>query len=246
MSQISRQTQASLAQGAPEREPASILDRRSLLSGLGVMTTLLTAPSVLRAVEVIRTEPVVPGCTPPSGMPAHLTSLCASDPNSFPVHSWNTAKAYGAGETGGLLDRLAEFVAAHMADLSTSPFVLDMAQRERNGTVPTTIAGLTQVMINSTLCSAEAGGSGALCIEGPESCISTGCDEIPGDCWPVPALIQELGLEPCECVRRPKWYELALAALILLLLIATPGPDEIPAIIAAISRVVVRAAPAIP
>lgn len=245
MSQISRQTQASLAQGAPEREPGSILDRRSLLSGLGALT-LLTAPAgVLRAIEVAPAEPL-PACTPPSGMPAHLKSLCASDPNSFAVHAWNTAKAYGAGETAGLLDRLAEFVAAHRVDLSTSPFVLDMAQRERNGTVPTTIAGLTQVMINSTLCSAEAGGWGALCIEGPESCISTGCDEIPGDCWAVPALLQELGLEPCECVRRPKWYELALAALILLLLIATPGPDEIPAIIAAISRVVVRAAPAIP
>lgn len=232
-----------LALEQPDRTPAPSVDRRSLLSGLGALTLLAAPASVLRAVEPIPTQPV-PACTPPSGMPAHLTSLCASDPNSFAVNAWGTAEAYGAGGTAGLLDRLEEFLAAHKAELSTSPFVLAMAQREKDGTVPTTIEGLTQVMVNSTLC--NAGDFGSLCIEGPlgESCISTGCDEIPGDCWLTPKPLRDF-VEPCECVREVSWYEVALIALLLLLLIATPGPDEIPAMVAAASRLIVRVAPAI-
>jgi hypothetical protein len=233
-----------LALAQPDRAPAPSVDRRSLLSGLGALTLLAAPASVLRAVETVPAEPL-PACTPPSEMPAHLTSLCASDPNSFAVHAWGAAEAYGAGGTSGLLDRLEEFVTAHKTELSTSQFVLDLAALERNRNLPRTIEGLTQVMINSTLCS--AGDSGSLCIEGPlgESCISTGCDDIPGDCWLVPELLRGHVEEPCECVRTPKWYEVVLIALLLLLLIATPGPDEIPAMIAAASRLIVRVAPAI-
>jgi hypothetical protein len=233
-----------LALAQPDRAPAPSVDRRSLLSGLGALTLLAAPASVLRAVEPAPTQPL-PVCSPPSGMPAHLASLCASDPNSFAVHAWGAAEASGAGGTAGLLDRLEEFLTAHKRELSTSPFVLNMAALERSGNVPTTIEGLTQVMVNSTLCSAGDVG-GALCIEGPlgESCISTGCDEIPGDCWLTPKPLRDF-VEPCECVREVSWWEVALMALLLLLLIATPGPDEIPAMVAAASRLIVRVAPAI-
>ncbi|HYO13342.1 MAG TPA: hypothetical protein VE685_09135 [Thermoanaerobaculia bacterium] len=234
-----------LALQPPDQTPARSVDRRSLLSGLSALTLLAAPASVLRALETeVPTQPL-PACTPPSGMPAHLKSLCASDPNSFAVNAWGTAEAYGAGGTNGLLDRLEEFLAAHKAELSTSPFVLNLAALERAGNLPRTIEGLTQVMVNSTLCS--AGDFGSLCIEGPlgQSCIDTGCEDIPGDCWLTPEPLREF-IETCECVRRVRWWEVALIALLLLLLIATPGPDEIPAMIAAASRLIVRVAPAIP
>jgi hypothetical protein len=102
-------------------------------------------------------------------------------------------------------------------------------------------------MIDSTVCSAD-GGFGNLCIEGPlgQSCISTGCDEIPGDCWLVPEPLRGITENVCECIREVSWWEVGLIALLLLLLIATPGPDEIPAMAAAASRLIVRVAPALP
>lgn len=67
-----------------------------------------------------------------------------------------------------------------------------------------------------------------------------------GTCLPVPALVAEyLTGEECICVKKPGWRDLALVALIALLLV-TPMPDEVlvgPAVLARLLQLIVRVRP---
>jgi len=101
-----------------------------------------------------------------------------------------------------------------------------------------------------------AEGGGLLCtLIAGTGCVDVGCsahcDRIPrfgngGECFEAGPLLEEWVGDQCGCVCNPPWWELLIIALILLLLLATPGPDEIPATIAALSRYLVRLAPALP
>lgn len=176
------------------------------------------------------------------------------------MNSWYLTRALGADCFDVMMGEFQKLLVANKASLQTSAVVVAINQAYNSGSMPTTIAGLSALAINALNPQSGSGGGvaaqssgiaggkatvGSLCIEGPESsCIDTGCSDIPGYCWSVPGIFQELGMEPCECIGKPKWYEVALLVLILALLILAPGPDEVPATMAAIGRLIVRTAPA--
>lgn len=215
-------------------------DRRSFVTSLfGLMAG--SAFGICRPgdFKAVRAEPVMPSCTDtgPNGL-VHLTT--------------QYAHLAAAGDPDRLLGALEGFVLANREILSTSAVVLTLAERARANQLPTTIQDMYGVFQANWSPQGDGFDGGNICIEGPANCIDTGCDAkcsaqgwSGGDCWDVPGILEDAGLEPCECVCSPPWYEIVLLALIALILFATPGPDEIPATIAAISRYIVRAAPAI-
>lgn len=249
----------------PGSTQGSAVDRRSFLTQLGLGTAMLLGPAAALRAQFNTATPRLVGS---GGLPAHLTSQDPNDPNAVVPHSYSIASVYSRGDVNEMLDHLETFIDQNLTLLRQSDIPRLFAEREAAGQTPTTVVEMMQVFyegLSSGLSDPNQGFSteevsqasaldsfGSLCIEGPESCIDVGCDDYcsargrSGTCFPVPEIAQEgLGLEPCECVCNPKWYEVALLALVVLLLIATPGPDELAAIAAAASRLIVRAAPAV-
>lgn len=236
------------------------VDRRDMLLkfGLGMGALLAGAgPALAQSRESLSTvnpapapQPV-PLCTTSTsnGLPSHLTNTDPWDPDAFPTNAWNLLRAMGNECVDDLVNSLGAFLTANKTLLETSHIVYLYNEADKYDTLPTTIAGTVALFLKgldgSVTEIAVAAGvqEGSLCIEGPEDCIDVGCGDIPGWCWSVPALIQELGVDPCSCVRKPKWYEVALAVLILGILILTPGPDEIAGIMATIGRLIVTRVP---
>ncbi|MEM8962484.1 MAG: hypothetical protein AAGD38_13455 [Acidobacteriota bacterium] len=219
------------------------IDRRLFASlGLGLMASIGGAGSVLAGEDRRFDESF--------GIPAHLKSFDPSDPNAFIPYTYSAASAFrnGFAERGEKI--FEEFIETHLRELRTSGIPRHFAKLDAAGALPTTIrdamvACIEGMQVTGANGTAPAAAEGSLCIEGPENCIDTGCDALNGDCWDVPEIIQETGVDPCVCVAEPRWYEWALLALLALILLATPGPDEVPAMLYALSRLIIRAAPAI-
>lgn len=231
----------------PPREP---LDRRAF-GKLGLLAAVIGSGSgaLTQVFGPAPAEASPQRLVSAGGLPSHLTSLDFADADAFVPWSWGAGQAFSGGVVDNTLADLDAFITANLSLLRTSRIPRVFAQRERAGNLPQTIRDLVDAFIEGLRVQPQAAVSsaGSLCIEGPDGCIDTGCEDLGGYCWDVPAaLVEFLGLEPCECVYKPKWYEVALLALVLLLLIATPGPDELAAIAAAASRLIIRAAPAIP
>ncbi len=243
------------------------IDRRQLLGqgGFGLaalaagfygLTAAAQGKSGQRLIQPNPSGPFTPAIPVPkckiagaTSMPSHLTNSDPYDPNAFGPSAWALASGLTNNCLDPLIDSLEDFIDENKDEMADSQLVSLFYEADQNGALPTTIAEFVALFLKGLMPSFGARlptQEGSLCIEGPEdSCIDVGCSSIPGTCWSVPALIQELGVEPCECVRHPKWWEIALAASILLILVLTPGPDEIPATMAIIGRLIVRAAPAV-
>lgn len=230
-----------MSQSFVRKEAPDHLDRRHLLRYLGASMAALAVPGSLAAVAGPAGVPGPDPCGPPSGLPYHLSILDLRYPDAVVPNAHQIALLSTTGKPRNLFKPIDQLITKNRALFKKSVVVKKLAERVRNGNPPKT----AQEML---LLFRSAWSLPSLCIAGPDGgCIDTGCDTecivrgAPGgECFSIPFDVLE---EDCSCACSPPWYEFALLALILLLLFATPGPDEIPAILAAISRLIIRRAP---
>ena len=218
------------------------VDRRYLLRYLGAGMAALAVPGALAAVDV---KPLSAAAEPtpcnPLGLPYHLSILDPKYPHALVPHAHKLALLGTSGKTNRIVGAIDDLVKKNKAFFQKSPIVKELSKRVKSGKTPKTVQEMFSLF--------ETSWTGpSVCIVGPEHCIDTGCDDAcwaggkypGGQCYPAPAGIFE---EECICACNPGFLEFTLLALLILLLLATPGPDEIPVLLAAVSRLIIRRAP---
>ena len=221
---------SSVRKAAPDH-----LDRRHLLRSLGAGLAALAVPGSLAAAGEA-SGPTDP-CNP-TGLPYHLSVLDPAYPNALVPHARKLAVLATQGKKERVMGAIDDLVKKNKAFFQKTDFVKNLSKLVKSGKTPKTIQEMLSLLavgwVTPELCEPENG-----------SCKDFGCADdcrlrghSGGGCLP-------LGLpeEPCSCLCIPGVLEFSLIALILLLLMMTPGPDEIPAILAAVSRLIIRRAP---
>lgn len=221
------------------------VDRRYLLRYLGAGMAALAVPGALAAVDV---KPLSGTAEPtpcnPLGLPYHLSVLDPKYPHALVPHAHRLASIATQGKVGRINAAIDDLVKKNKAFFQKSPIVKELSKRVKSGKTPKTVQEMLSVFeagwMVPDLCEPVAG-----------VCEDFGCDDAcwtqrnspGGTCVPLPFVAGN----PCECVCNPGILEFTLMALILLLLLVTPGPDEIPGILGVISRLIIRrAAPVLP
>lgn len=226
-------SQSPVRKAAPDH-----LDRRHLLRSLGAGLAALAVPGALAAVAADPSD--VPGPEPPCGptsLPSHLAILDPCYPNALIPHAYRLGMLATQGKKDSPMAALDNLLKKNKAAFQKTAFVKNLTKRVKSAGPPKTIEEMFSLLAVGWL-------TPALC-ELNGKCEDFGCADDcrlrghpGGGCLP-------LGIpeEPCTCLCIPSVLEFSLIALVLLLLMMTPGPDEIPAILAAVSRLIIRRVP---
>ena len=224
-----------MSQSSIPQDPGH-LDRRHLLRYLGAGMAALAAPGALAAAVDLGSP-----CEP-TGLPSHLAILDPRYSNALVPYAYKATLSGTGGKANRVLGAIDDLVKKNKAFFQKSPIVKELSKRVKSGKTPKTVQEMLGLF--------ETSWTGPdVCITGPAGkCIDTGCDDAcwaggkypGGACYPTPTAIFD---EECTCFCNPGLLELSLLALLILLLLATPGPDEIPALLAAVSRLIIRRAP---
>lgn len=209
------------------------LDRRNLLGVLGASMAMMAVPKAVAAGEI--TDP----CNP-LHLPYHLSVLDPAYPDALVPHGHKLALIATQGKKDRVVAAIDDLVKKNKAFFQKTQFVKKLAPLVKSNKPPKTVQEMFALFEIGWVVP-------ELCEPVKNVCKDFGCDD---ECWlkhnsPGGACLPVgfLGGNPCECVCFPGVFEFALMALIILLLLATPAPDEIPAILAAISRLIIRRAP---
>ncbi|HYH45084.1 MAG TPA: hypothetical protein VEG34_05315 [Thermoanaerobaculia bacterium] len=175
----------------------------------------------------------------PTSLPSHLSVLSLGFPNALVPHAHRLAVTAAHGKNTRMLGAIDDLVKKNKAFFQKANSVQILSQVVKIGKTPKTIVEMLSLF--------EAGWTPAapsLCQPVSGTCKNTGCNDrckqggkySGGEC---------VGLftdEPCSCVCNSAPAELALVALIVMALLATPGPEDIPGILGAISQTILRRA----
>ena len=222
---------------------ANSLDRRHLLRFLGAGMAALAAPGALAA--AVADPLAAPGSAPCAStfvLPSHLMILDCRYPDALIPHLHRLALIGTHGKNGPLIGAIDNVLKKNKKALQKSGFVKGVAERMERGNPPKTIQEMFSLFENAWI-------APEICLKVGRSCVDKGCSnacynlDYPGGVCLNLGTIADFPGGPCHCVCYPGLLEFTLAALIALLLVLTPGPDEIPAILAYISRLIVRRVP---
>ena len=208
----------------PQPLSTSDLDRRHLLGFLGAGMAALAAPGAAAAAD----DP----CNPTS-LPSHLASLVPG-PNALVPHAHRLAVVATHGKKDRLLGPIDDLVKKNKAFCQKAVPVQILSQLVKNGKTPKTVVEMLSLF--------EVGWTPAapsLCQPVSGTCKNTGCS---GSCKQGGECVGLFTDEPCSCVCNPSPVEFSLVSLIILALLATPVPEDIPGILGAISQTILRRA----
>lgn len=217
---------------SPQPLSTSDLDRRHLLGFLGAGIAGMAALAAPGAAA--GDDP----CNPTS-LPSHLSVLSPGFPNALIPHAHRLAVVATHGKKERMLGAIDDLVKKNKAFFQKAGSVQLLSHLAKSGKTPKSVVEMLSLF--------EAGWTPVapnLCAPVSGTCKNTGCNDkckqggkySGGECA---GLFTD---EACTCVCNTAPAELSLVALIVMALLATPAPEEIPGILDAISQTILRRA----